>query len=208
MGRLRVLRFVNGCIFVMLVTACGWPAWSAVRPSRVTFRLGISGANLLCWPTAGLRFVCGPWPYVSGVPLEGQMFSVLHWGTPLPKLPSEGGISCRGWCWGAWPHPVCLGGPSGRVGLTWITVRFALTDTACTLHLASSSLRCANKRLSAKQRLPLHGQPIPESRGPPILFPVCLRASSLPRKSRVALLNFHEGPFSCTHGPVVNFNQR
>ena len=89
-----------------------------------------------------------------------------------------------------------------------ITVKFPLTDIAWILHLGIPSLRSANKSLSAKHRHPLRRQPIPESRGPPISFPVCLRASSLPRKSRVALLNFHEGPFSCTRGPVVNFNQR
>ena len=36
--------------------------------------------------------------------------------------------------------------------------------------------------------------------------PVCLGASSLPRQSGVALPSVHEGPFSSTDGPVVNFN--
>lgn len=60
MGRLRVLRFVNGCIFVMLVTACGWPAWSAVRPSRVTFRLGNFRCKSLMLASSRFAFCVRP----------------------------------------------------------------------------------------------------------------------------------------------------
>ena len=40
------------------------------------------------------------------------------------------------------------------------------------------------------------------------LFLGCLEASSLRLLSGVALLSVHEGPFSSTNGPVVNFIKR
>ena len=205
MGRLRVLRFVSGYILVMLVTACGW---SAVRPSRVTFRLGAfkwkspmlaSSRFAICVRPLAIFFGCAPW----GV----NVFSAELRDTS-PEIALRGRDIVPGMMLGSLTPPCPPWWPL-RPSLTYvITVRFPLTDIAWTLHLGSPSLRCANKRLSEKHRLPLRRQPIPESRGPPISFPVCLRASSLPRKCRIALLNFHEGPFSCCHGPVVNFNQR
>ena len=203
MGRLRVLRFVNGCIFVTLVTACGWPAWSAVRPSRVTFRLGNFRCKSLMLASSRFAFCVRPLAIFLGCAPWGENVFCAALRDTSPE------IALRGRDMLGSLTPPCLPWWPLRPSRTYvITVRFPLTDIARTLHLASPSLRCANKRLSAKHRLPLHGQPIPESRSPPISFPVCLRASSLPRKSRVALLNFHEGPFSFTHGPVVNFNQR
>ena len=208
MGRLRVLRFVIGCIFVLLVTACGWPAWSAVTPSRVTFRLGnfrckspmlASSRFAFCVRPLAKFFGCAPW---------GANVFCAGLTDTSPEIALKGRDIVQGMMLGSLTPP-CLPWWPLRPSRTYvITVRFPLTDIAWTLHLASPSLRCANKRLSAKHRLPLHGQQIPESRGPPISFPVCLRASSLPRKSRVALLNFHEGPFSCSHRPAVNVNQR
>ena len=165
------------------------------------FDWGISGANLLCWPAAGLRFVCGPWLNFSGVPLEGANVFCAGLTDTSPEIALKGRDIVQGMMLGSLTPP-CLPWWPLRPSRTYvITVRFPLTDIAWTLHLASPSLRCANKRLSAKHWLPLHGQQIPESRGPPISFPVCLRASSLPRKSRVALLNFHEGPFCLFSSP-------
>ena len=85
-------------------------------------------------------------------------------------------------------------------------LRFPLTGIAWTVVLTSPGFRCANKKGSAKLRLPLRRLPIPEPRGLQVSFPVYLGASSLPRQSGVALLRVHEGPFSSTNGPVVNFN--
>ena len=39
-----------------------------------------------------------PWPYCVGVPPEGQMFPVRARGSPLPKLPPEGWVTCQGRC--------------------------------------------------------------------------------------------------------------
>ena len=201
MGQLRVLRFVIGCIFVMLVTAGGWPAWSAVRPSRVTFPLG----NFR-WKSpmlASSRFAT----FATFAPRGANVFNAGLRDTS-PEIALRGRDIVPGMMLGSLTPPCLPWWPLGSSRTYVITVKFPLTDIAWILHLVGPSLRSANKRLSAKHRLPLRRQPIPESRGPPISFPVCLRASSLPRKSRVALLNFHEGPFSCTHGPVVNFKQR
>lgn len=69
-----------------------------------------------------------------------------------------------------------------------------------------SKISVRKQKGSAKLRLPLRWLPIPWPRGLQVSFPVCLRASSLPLQSVVALLSVHEGPFSSTNGLVVNFN--
>ena len=86
------------------------------------------------------------------------------------------------------------------------TLRFPLMGIPWTVVLTSLRFRSANKRGSAKLRLPLRWLPIPWPRGLQVSFPVCLRASSLPLQSVVALLSVHDGPFSSTNGFVVNFN--
>ena len=93
------------------------------------FEWGTSGANLLCWPAAGLRFVCGPWPYFSGVPLEGQMLSVRVEGHLSRNCPQRAGYRAADDV--GEPDPPCLPWWPLRPSRTYvITVRFPLTDIA------------------------------------------------------------------------------